>query len=425
MQVEVLVIGGGAAGLLAAIRTAERGRGTLLIEKTPRLGTKILMSGGTRCNITQATDERGIVRAFGRPGPFLHSALAALGPDALLELFHAEGVATKVEETGKIFPNSDSASDVRDALQRRLHRSGCTVALNEPVVGIERLDERFQVVTNTRTIQAEKVVIATGGKSYPGSGTSGDAYAWLTALGHRVVPPRPALTPLTTNAVWVTQLSGVTIADVGVSLWPTDRTPMSTELAQTKARSKKPRPMAETRGSFLFTHFGMSGPAVLDISRYVTESSVPHTLAVHLDFLPSHRQAAVETELNELCNCEGREVVSHAIFRALPRRLVVALLQQCGIDEQLRLAELPRGARAKLVASVKQSTVPLSGARGFAKAEVTAGGVALDEVDSRTMQSKIVPNLFLVGEVLDLDGPIGGYNFQAAFSTAWLAGSSL
>ncbi|HQU46280.1 MAG TPA: aminoacetone oxidase family FAD-binding enzyme, partial [Pirellulales bacterium] len=199
---EVIVVGAGAAGLLAAARAAERGRRTLLLEKNRRPGIKILMSGGTRCNLTHATDRRGIVREYGPPGRFLHSALAALSPQDLVDLFEAEGVRTKVEpDTGKIFPVSDRASDVLDALLARLRRSGCTLALEEPLIDLEAMASGgFMLTTAKRKLTTEKVLITTGGQSYPGSGTSGDAYAWAAAFGHTIVPPRPALTPVTTDA---------------------------------------------------------------------------------------------------------------------------------------------------------------------------------------------------------------------------------
>ena len=225
---DVIVIGAGAAGLLAATCAAERGRRTLLVEKNRKPGVKILMSGGTRCNITHATDRRGIVAAFGDQGPFLHSALAALGPDELVAMFHAEGVATKVEPGGKVFPVSDRALDVLRALERMLARSGAQLVLDEAVSGID-LDgieggdidtsgTGFHVRTNRRLLSTEKVIVTAGGQSYPGCGTTGDGYAWAKPLGHTIVPPRPALVPLLSPAAWVHELRGVTVADVAVAI---------------------------------------------------------------------------------------------------------------------------------------------------------------------------------------------------------------
>jgi predicted Rossmann fold flavoprotein len=404
---EVVVVGGGAAGLLAAARAAERGRRTLLLEKNRKPGAKILMSGGTRCNITQNTDARGIVEAFGPQGRFLHSALAALSPADLVTLIEVEGVPTKIEVTGKIFPVSDKASDVLAALMRRLGRSGCELALDEPCVELARSDDTFQLVTSKRVLRPEKVILTTGGQSYPGCGTTGDGYRWLAALGHRIIPPRPALTPVTTNAPWVLPLKGVTIPDVVV-----------------RVIAENPACLAARRGSFLFTHFGLSGPVVLDVSRAITGHPQPG-LELECDFLPAVRADDLEDHLRRECAADGKKQLGGIVARHLPRRLADAIVQTIGLSAGLKAAELSKRDRGRLVAAIKRTRIPVSGTRGFKKAEVTAGGAALDEIDSRTLQSKIVPNLFIAGEILDLDGPIGGYNFQAAFSTGYLAAESV
>ncbi|MEX2027489.1 MAG: aminoacetone oxidase family FAD-binding enzyme, partial [Pirellulaceae bacterium] len=215
---DVIVVGAGAAGLVAAFRAAELGKRTLLLERNRRAGVKILMSGGTRCNITQATDNWGIVEAYGPPGRFLHSALAALSVQDSIGLFEAEGVKTKVEETGKVFPVSNKAADVLQALLARLHRSGAELALHEPVTELQLSGEQFCLTTPKRTLETPRLILTTGGKSYPGSGTTGDGYQWAASLGHTIEPPRPALTPLTTNAAWILALKGITLTDVTLTI---------------------------------------------------------------------------------------------------------------------------------------------------------------------------------------------------------------
>jgi predicted Rossmann fold flavoprotein len=408
---DVVVIGAGAAGLLAATRAAELGRRTLLVEKNRRPGVKILMSGGTRCNLTQACDARGIVEAFGVQGKFLHSALAALGPRDLVALVEAEGVLTKTEPTGKIFPLSDKAADVLGALMRRFERSGCVLAAEEPVLSIGRRDERFGILTESRTLTAYSLVITTGGCSYPGSGTTGDGYAWAAAFGHSIVPARPALVPVETNLDWVRDLKGITIPDVGVSVERRDE--------------QRPQPLASRRGSFLFTHFGLSGPVVLDVSRAITGDQNPAELDLVCDFLPSQSLSEFDESLQAAGRQSGKQPVAAILPDLLPRRLTDALLAVAELPGELRCAELGKTSRRRLVLAFKQCRIPVTGTLGFKKAEVTAGGISLKEVDSKTMQSKLVPHLYLAGEVLDLDGPIGGYNFQAAFSTGWLAGGNV
>ncbi len=417
MRWDVIVVGAGAAGLLAATRAAERGRRTLLLEKNRKPGAKILMSGGTRCNLTHQTDERGIVTAFGHAGRFLHSALAALSPQDVVQLFAAEGVATKVEETGKIFPASDRAIDVLDALLRRLRRSDCSLALDEPLHTIRAAAGAFELVTPQRTLEADKVILTTGGQSYPGCGTTGDGYAWCAALGHTIVQPRPALTPVTTNADWVRALRGVTIPDVAMRLVPDEPA-----AGQPSRRGKKGRCLDQRRGSLLFTHFGLSGPVALDISRAITGHDAPHRLVLECDFLPTGAGPALDEQLAGACAADGKKQLAGILARHVPRRLAEAILVERGLPADLKAAEVSKRQRRELVAALKENRIAVSGTRGFRKAEVTAGGVSLREIDSRTMQSKLVPNLFLAGELIDLDGPIGGYNFQAAFSTAWLAG---
>jgi predicted Rossmann fold flavoprotein len=404
---DVAVVGAGAAGLLAAIHAAERGRRTLLLEKNRQPGVKILMSGGTRCNITHSTDNRGIVEAYGPPGKFLHSALAALSVQDTIALFEAEGVTTKVEETGKVFPVSDRASDVLDALVRRLHRSGATLALNEPLRELRQAEGGFALATPQRVIGASRVILTVGGRSYPGSGTTGDGYDIAAKFGHAIVEPRPALTPITTAAPWVGELRGITVPDVGVRVLEASRV------------------LASRRGSLLFAHFGLSGPVALDVSRAVSRHPQPGTLSLEIDLLPTMKEAEVDEFLRAESIASGKKLLAGVLAEKLPRRLCETLLTIVGLPADRKAAALSRTDRNRLVEAIKRLCVPVSGTLGFGKAEVTAGGVALDEVDSRSMQSKKQPGLYIAGELLDLDGPIGGYNFQAAFSTGWLAGGSV
>jgi predicted Rossmann fold flavoprotein len=365
------------------------------------------MSGGTRCNITHATDNRGIVEAFGTAGRFLHSALAALGVDETIALFEAEGVATKVEETGKVFPVSDKAADVLAALLHRLERSGATLALGEPVLELSHGATSFTLKTPSRALTVDRVILTSGGQSYPGSGTTGDGYGFLSRLGHTIVAPSPALVPLTVSAPWVAELRGITVPEAALRIRDGQEV------------------IAARRGSLLFAHFGLSGPVALDVSRAVSRHSRPNGLELELDLLPALKQEELSDFLRSESLSSGKKQLAALISHWLPRRLCDQLLLLAGMTSERKAAGLSREERDRLVAAAKRLRLPIIGTLGFGKAEVTAGGVALDEIDSRTMQSKRVPGLFVAGEVLDLDGPIGGYNFQAAFSTGWLAGESV
>jgi predicted Rossmann fold flavoprotein len=404
---DVAVIGAGAAGLLAAIRAAERGRRTIVLEKNRKAGVKILMSGGTRCNITHATDNRGIVEAFGPNGRFLHSALAAFSVDDTLAFFEDEGVATKVEPGGKVFPVSNKATDVLAALLGRIQRSGAALALDEAVLDIRRQEGRLSLTTPRRVLSAGRVILTSGGQSYPGCGTTGDGYRFTAQLGHTIVPPCPALVPLTVSVPWVEPLRGITLPDVAVGIRENERT------------------LVTCRGSLLFAHFGLSGPVVLDVSRVVSGHARPETLILEADLLPDMSEAQVHDHLRREALAAGKKLLASVLPAPVPRRVAEAVLAAAGLPVDRKAAALSKEDRGRLVCCLKHLSIPLTGTLGFKKAEVTAGGVALVEVDSRTMQSKLVPELWIAGEVLDLDGPIGGYNFQAAWSTGWLAGSTI
>ncbi|MEM7457280.1 MAG: NAD(P)/FAD-dependent oxidoreductase [Planctomycetota bacterium] len=423
---DVIVIGAGAAGLMAAASASSRGLRVLLLEKNRKLGVKILISGGTRCNITHNCDSRGIVEAFGRQGRFLHSALAALPPEKVVSLIESRGVETKVEDTGKIFPASDSAVDVRDAIVGLAVEHGAEILNLNPVVSVELKDDVYQLTTGTGNVfGAPSLIITTGGRSYPGCGTTGDGYAWTEQFGHTIVNTVPALTPVTCNEPWANELKGITLPDTEIAVW--DKSVLNPQVGGSTdvRRKKKAAPLDARRGSFLFTHFGFSGPAALNVSRAITRRESPAGLQLQLDFQPGQRHEAVADQIRSGCAANGKQTVSNLLAATFPSRLADTLIQNSGIDLKTKNAELSKAQLVRLVEAIKRTQLPVSGTLGFKKAEVTAGGVDLKEVDSRTMESKLQPRLFLAGEILDLDGPIGGFNFQSAFSTGWLAGQSV
>lgn len=401
----VAVIGAGAAGLVAAAEAAARGASVLLIEKNSKLGVKILMSGGTRCNLTHHTDSRGIAKAFGHAERFLQPSLGAFSPADVVQMFEDLGVATKVESTGKVFPVSNRAVHVRDALVTRAERAGVQIEPNTTVRAIEA-DRRWQIATTSGPIEVDRVIVTSGGKSWPGCGTTGDGYAWLRHLGHSIVNPRPALVPLTGGDTWMHELSGVAIEDCVANV-----------VASNKGGR---RPLIKRRGAWLFTHFGFSGPAAMDISGVLTAADSFGDTRVFLDLVPDWDELKLRATLTDRGLDGGRRRIRSILSNWLPGRLANALAEQSQANHTV--AQLPRRACHALIDNLKRLPIPVHGTVGFEKAEVTAGGVALKEVDPRTMQSRIAPGLFIAGEVLDVDGPIGGYNFQAAFSTGRTAG---
>jgi predicted flavoprotein YhiN len=425
-QWDVIVVGGGPAGLMAACAAALRGRNTLLLEKNRTCGAKILLSGGTRCNLTHDCDRLGISTAFGPHGRFLRSALAALGPQEVVACFAEEGVATKIEPGGKVFPATDRAADVLAALLARLRRSGSATVCGEPLCELQRDGPRLRLVTPQRTLRAESVVLATGGMSYPSSGSSGDGYRWAAALGHTIVTPLPALVPVTTHADWVRRLQGITLPEIRLRVVQLQDASQgdSPVFVERKLGQSPAKCLAERHGALLFAHFGVTGPAALDVSRAVSRHPQPERLVLECDLAPGLKAEAVEAAIREKCSVAGKRLAAGILEAWVPQRLSATIAQLSGLAPDRHAAELSRTERRALVRGLKRLEIPVAGTMGFRKAEVTSGGVALEEVDSRTMQSKLEPGLFFAGEVLDLDGPIGGYNFQAAFSTGWLAGRS-
>ena len=404
---------------MAATSAASRNLRVLLLEKNKKLGVKILISGGTRCNITHHCSVREIVKRFGSRGNFLHSPLHALPPETVIEKIEAEGVATKIENTGKIFPVSDRAIDVRDALVSMARNAGAEIINQCPVESVAKEDDAFTVATPEGQFQATNLLITTGGLSYPGCGTTGDGYAWAKQFGHTVTQTVPALVPLLNNCGWANDLKGITIEKAGVGVW----TPAT--VVNNSGKAKKHKPLTRATGSFLFTHFGFSGPTALDVSRAVALHPDRKTLALSVDFLPDLKPNRLRDMLEEKRRNHGKQITGNLLNDMFPKRLGESLLMAAGVSLDAKNAELDKTSLENICQQIKNTKFALNGTLGFEKAEVTAGGVSLDEVDSSTMQSKLQERLYFAGEVLDLDGPIGGFNFQSAFSTGWLAGQAV
>ncbi|TWU07557.1 hypothetical protein Pla52n_01300 [Stieleria varia] len=396
--------------MVAAAQAAKNGAKVTLLEKNSKTGVKILMSGGTRCNLTHQTDAKGIAAGFGANGRFLQRSVGAFGPRDVVQMFNDLGVATKVESTGKIFPSSDRALDVRNALQHDVLRSGVELRLNSGVERVQRDGDGWSVMTGSETVFADRLIVTAGGRSWPKCGTSGDAYQWLSDLGHTIVPTRPALVPLVGGLAWTHDLSGLTLEDCEAFVYRLDK----------PGGSAVGKPLARRRSSWLFTHFGFSGPVPMDVSGTLTAADSLADVGLRVDLLPDVTADELTRQLSDRSGGRGRRTASSILREWLPQRLADAIATQVGYDGML--SELPKRHMQQLVTHIKQLPLPVNGTRGFAKAEVTAGGVSLGEVDPKTMASRIVPGLYIAGEVLDLDGWIGGYNFQAAFSTGRAAG---
>lgn len=409
---ELVVVGAGAAGLWCAARAAELGARVLLLEKTARAGTKVLASGGTRCNLTTTLGPEEAARLFGARGArFLGAAFRELPPQAVRARFHALGVPTVEAPLEKVFPASQRAKDVRDALVGWCAAGGVELRTGAEVRSVRRREERWQLeLADGSALAAEQLVLAPGGKSYARTGTSGDGYRWLAELDLATVAPVPALVPLTSPAAWVRALAGISLQEVEARLLAPDG----------RELGRRARPV-------VFTHAGISGPGAMDLSapvaRAAGEGRAHPPLRLALDLVPGRTREELRELLLEAARQPGAPLVVNALATALalPRRLLEAALAQAGAPPDTRTHALAKAPRHALVEALKALSVPVDGTLGFDHAEVTAGGLALTTLDPRTLRVNGHTGLFVIGELLDLDGPIGGLNFQAAFATAELA----
>ena len=404
-SIDVVVLGAGAAGLWAAATAASRGRRVLLLEKNARVGVKILASGGGHCNLTTTLPVPATLEAFGRDGArFLGPSIRRLPPLALRARFEELGVPTREGELEKVWPVSNRARDVVEALVRRATRAGVTIAVSTPCLELSRTTDGFRVRTPHGDVACARVIATVGGKSVPRSGTTGDGYGWLEALGHTIVEPVAALAPLVVDLPWVRALAGIAEPAARVRV-----------MADGRALADRRRPV-------LFTHTGLSGPGPMDVSKWFEPRSASARPSLHVDFVPDIDESTLRERLDAAVARDPAERLVRALPIALPARLVAALAAAAGVDPERRAGESPRAARHALVRALKDTVFPVAGTRGFDYAEVTAGGASLDEFDPGSMASRRVPGLFVAGELLDVDGPIGGFNFQAAFSTGESAG---
>ncbi len=403
---DILVVGAGAAGLFAATwagRSAVAAGKQLSIsalDSARKLGAKILVAGGGRCNVTHETVSEADYA--GSTPAAIRKVLRRFGVDECVRFFGEAGVFFKREETGKLFPVTDSARTVLEALVKEATRAGVNLVHPAKVTAVAKTDAGFAVTTDAATFLTRRVILCTGGKSLPKSGSDGSGFELARSLGHSLTSPIvPALVPLVVpTGHWITSLSGLTL---------------DTQVTLHAASSKK---LFQTTGSTLCTHVGLSGPAILDVSRHwLMAKAADPEVSLSLNWLPGEREESLDRVFVER---QGRGAL--AILRErLPDRLARSLCEQAGAPTT---GDLPRDARRKLVAIVVATPLPITGDRGFSVAEATAGGVPLAEVKLETMESRVCPGLYLAGEVLDVDGRIGGFNFQWAWASGFVAGSA-
>ncbi|HEU19832.1 MAG TPA: NAD(P)/FAD-dependent oxidoreductase [Deltaproteobacteria bacterium] len=418
---DVTVVGGGAAGLIAAAQSAEMGAKTLLLEKMDRPGRKLRITGKGRCNLTNIVSLPEFIDHFGRNGRFLHQAFSRFFSEDLIDFFEKIGVRTVVERGGRVFPASEKAQDVVDALASLVKRRGVAVVTESPVQrliienGIIRGVSVSSVHTResnppssqvaTQIYRSDHVIIATGGASYPATGSSGDGYRLAESAGHTVIPIRPALIPLETAGTCSSKLQGLSLRNV---------------TAAVMVNGKK---KSTAMGEMIFTHFGVSGPIILSLSGNAVDALRSNqSVAVSIDLKPALDEAKLEDRLLRDFAQQGKKYFKTYLKELLPRKLIPVCIELTGINGDKLCHQITATERRMLLMWLKDFCLPVTGHQPLAEAIITAGGVDTREINPRTMESKLVHGLYFSGEVLDIAADTGGFNLQAAFSTGWLAG---
>lgn len=396
-----IVIGGGPAGMFAAITAASQGQRVLLLERNDRLGRKLLITGKGRCNVTNDCSGQEVLQNTPRNGRFLYSAMTAFPPEKTKAFFEERGCALKTERGNRVFPVTDRASSILECLQSELRRQNVTVKTGRVSHILTENGRVSGVRTQVESYHAGWVILATGGASYPATGSTGDGYAMASELGHTVIPAVGSLVPLETEGQDCQKMQGLSLRNVGVKLL-----------------SAKGKVLYKDFGELLFTHFGVSGPTVLSASCHLKGEGC----RLVIDLKPALEESKLDTRiLRDLEQYQNR-TMENALTDLLPRSMIPVVLERLGIDPDMQANSLTRAARRSLVELLKAFPVEITGKRPVAEAIVTSGGVKVSEIDPKTMGSKLVPGLYFAGEVIDCDAYTGGFNLQIAWATAYAAG---
>lgn len=405
---KVLVIGGGAAGMMAAITAARNGKTVILFEKNEKLGKKLFITGKGRCNITNSAEIEELFPAVVSNPKFLFSSFYSLTNDQVIDFFEELGVRTKVERGGRVFPLSDHSSDVIRALEREMERLGVKVRLRAEVKEILAADGRTTGVqlSSGEKIYGDAVIAATGGISYPSTGSTGDGYRFARNFGHKITELFPALVPMEVKEWYAKELMGLSLRNI--------------EIRVTAGKKK----LYEEFGEMLFTHYGVTGPVILSASSIVGKRLSEKELTLHIDLKPALTEEQLDRRVLREFESNHNRQFKNAVDSLFPAKLKPVMVELSGISEDKKVNEITKEERIRFVHLMKDFTMTLTGLRSFKEAIITKGGVDVKEIDPGTMESKFVKGLYFAGEVLDLDALTGGYNLQIAWSTGYLAGMS-
>ena len=398
----VIVIGGGAAGMIAAGTAAKYADKVIIIEKNNLFGKKLLITGKGRCNITNAADLEDMIQMYPTNGKFLYSALYSFTNQDIVDLIESYGVKTKVERGGRVFPVSDRSQDVVKALKKYALQYNVKIFFTHARHIMVENGRVVGVRTDWGVTKADKVIICTGGQSYPQTGSTGDGYKFAKKMGHEIIPLRPSLVPIETEETWVKELMGLSLRNVSI-----------------RAYNSKNRCVYEDFGEMLFTHFGISGPIVLSMSTHLKPDE---KYRISIDLKPGMNDAIIDARLIRDFKIRGKKHFINSLDELLPKKIIPVVVRLSGINEHKAACELTREERQRLIEVLKNFTLTFKKFRPLKEAIVTSGGVSVSDINPSTMESKKVKGVYFAGEVIDVDGYTGGYNLQAAFSTGYLAG---
>ncbi len=406
---DVIIAGAGAAGLMAAISASNSGKKVLLLEKMKTPGRKLLITGKGRCNITNNAPLGEFITHIHPKGKFLRKVFTQYFTKDTIDFFEKSGVETKLERGGRYFPVSDKAADILNALQKGINNQRVELMCGSEVEKLLMEDGVLTgVIVNGKAIQTSNVILAMGGQSYPATGSTGDGYNVAKTAGHTIIPARPSLVPLVTEGVTAQELQGLTLKNVVATIW---------------VNEKK---VSEAFGELIFTHFGLSGPVILTLSRLVTDpANKDKNIEISLDLKPALDEQKLDNRLLRDLDTHGKKNLRNIFKLWLPAKLIPVFLEKLNLDPEKEGHQVTGKERKQIKLLMKRFPFRIKGPRSFKEAIITAGGVSTNEIKADTMESKIVKGLFFAGEIIDLDGETGGYNLQIAWSTGWVAGKSV
>ncbi len=415
---DVVVIGGGPAGLMSASISAKFGAKVLLLEKNDVMGKKLLLTGGGRCNLTNADPNvRNFVSKFGKKGDFLFSPLSVFGTDDTVRFFEKLGIKTKVEPGFRVFPESDNALDVLGALTKFAKENGVEFKLGALVAHIKKVKGKIVsvILEDGEEIKAKYFILATGGKSHPETGSTGDGFKWLKEIGHKIADSNPSLVPIKVRELWIAELAGITLENVGVSIWVLKKETDKSEWK--KVLGKK--------GKILFTHVGLSGPTIINMSKIIGDLlKEKKEVKVAIDFFPGVGLDIMHEKMIKLFGNNPKKKIKNLIPVEVPEKIYLKILDIMGMDGEWFANEIKRAERIAIVEMLKMFKLTADSLLGYDKAIVSSGGVDLNEVDFKEFKSKLYDNLFLVGDILDFDRSSGGYSLQLCWTSGYMAGKS-